>query len=338
MIDIFGKLTADEKLKATQLLKQTGSSRVDEADAAQRELAAELSTPLRQGVLDGDIIGGIFQPSMFDVNARTDYPIDLFRPDNDGEFVAFTIPNQGRIPERHVVGDYVTVPTYDIGAGIDFLLRFAREARWDVVARALEVLEAGFTKKLNDDGWHTLLAAAVDRNILVSDSNATAGQFTKRLVSLMKLVMRRNSGGNSTSTNRGKLTHLYLSPEAIEDMRNWGLDEVDDVTRREIYNADDGSLNRVFNVNMVDIDEFGASQEYQNYFTNTLSGTMGSSDTEIAIGVDLGSNDSFVMPVREALEVFPDPALHRQRRQGYYAWMSAGFGVLDNRRILLGSL
>lgn len=42
-------------------------------------------------------------------------------------------------------------------------------------------------KKINDDAWHTLLAAGLDRNVVVYDSAATAGQFTKRLVSLMKV-------------------------------------------------------------------------------------------------------------------------------------------------------
>ena len=49
------------------------------------------------------------------------------------------------------------VPTYDIGASIDYLLKYARDARWDVVGRAMEVLEGSFVKKMNDDGWHTFL-------------------------------------------------------------------------------------------------------------------------------------------------------------------------------------
>ena len=102
-------------------------------------------------------------------------------------------------------------------------------------------MQSSFVKKTNDDAWHTLLAAGVDRNILVYDADAAIGQFTKRLVSLLKTVMRRNGGGNSSSINRGKLTDLYVSPEAIEDIRNWGVDQIDEVTRREIYNADDAS-------------------------------------------------------------------------------------------------
>ena len=230
------------------------------------------------------------------------------------------------------------VPTYDIGSSIDYLLKYARDARWDVVGRAMEVLEASFVKKMNDDGWHTLLAAGVDRNIVVYDTDANDGQFSKRLVSLMKTVMRRNGGGNSASNNRGMLTDLYVSPEAMEDIRNWGLDQVDEITRREIYVAADGTLNRVFGINLHDRDELGVGQQYQNFYTSTLTGALPSGDEEIVVGLDLRRRDSFIMPVRQEVQIFEDETLHRQKRAGFYGWAEQGFAVLDNRRVLLGSI
>ena len=248
-------------------------------------------------------------------------------------------PKQGYIPERNVESDYVMVPVYSVGNSIDWLLRYARDARWDVVGRAMRILEAGFVKKNNDDGFHILLAAGVDRNIMVFDGDASQGQFTKRLVSLMKTVMRRNGGGNSSSVNRRTLTDLYMSPENMEDMRAWGVDQVDEMTRRDIYMASDNSavLSRVFGVVMHDIDELGESQEYQNFFTSELGGALASGDTELVVGLDLTDNGSFVNPIRQEMQVFPDPTLHRQQRDGVYAWEEHGFGVLDNRYLILGS-
>ena len=259
-------------------------------------------------------------------------------PGTEKDFVAYTLPNHGYIPERHVEGDYVMVPTYDIGASIDYLLKYARDARWDVVGRAMEALEGSFVKKMNDDGWHTLLAAGVDRNIVVYDSDASASQFTKRLVSLMKTVMRRNGGGNSTSANRGMLTDLFVSPEAMEDIRNWGIDQIDEITRREIYTAADGSLNRVFGVNLHDLDELGVGQEYQAFFTTSLAASMPGSDTEVVVGLDMRKRDSFIMPIRQEVQIFEDDTLHRQKRAGFYGWAELGFAVLDNRRVIIGSL
>jgi hypothetical protein len=229
------------------------------------------------------------------------------------------------------------VPTYGVASSIDWLLRYAREARWDIVGRAMQVMEASFVKKMNDDGWHTLLSAGADRNILVFDADAGAGQFTKRLVSLMKTIMRRNGGGNTASLRRGKLTDLFFSPEALEDIRNWGLDQVDEVTRREIYLANDGGITRVFGVNLHDLDEFGENQEYQLFFTNQLAGSLQASDLELVVGLDMQTNDSFLMPVKQEVSIFDDPALHRQQRAGVYGWAEMGFAVLDNRRVILGS-
>ena len=321
------------------LLKQSGDSDLGVASAAQREFAKALELPLRKGVLVGNILGDIFETINVEPGATTEYPLDLISPGLEGEHVAYTNPGHGRIPERSVEGDYVMIPTYSITSSIDYLLLYAREARWDIVGRAMQVLEAGFTKKLNDDGWHTLLAAGVDRNILVYDGDATAGMFSKRLVSLMQTVMRRNAGGNTGSANRGRLTDLYVSPEALEDVRNWGLDQIDEVTRREIYTASEGGapITRIFGVNLHDLDELGEGQEYQDFFTSDLSGNLASGDSELVVGLDQSANDSFVMPVKQQLEIFEDPTLHRQQRAGYYGFMEQGFGVLDNRRIILGS-
>ena len=320
-----------------ELLKQSGSADRTEALTAQHEIAKALEEPLRQGVLIGDILGNIFERMVMEPGTTSEFPLDLLAPGEEDEFVAYTNPGHGRIPERTVEGDYVMVPTYSISASIDWLLRYAREARWDVVGRAMQVLAASFVKKMNDDGWHTVLAAGVDRNIMVYDADATAGQFTKRLVSLMKTVMRRNGGGNTGSLVRGKLTDMYLSPEALEDIRNWQVDQIDEITRREIFTAADGGITRLFQVNLHDIDELGESQEYQNFLTSQLSGSLQGSDVELVVGLDLGNRDSFIMPVKQEVQIFEDDALHRHQKAGLYGWAELGFAVLDNRRVLLGS-
>lgn len=319
-----------------ELLRAVGSRNQEESLRALNQLAKALELPLRKGVLSGDNSPGIFEGVDVKDASSSEFPLDFLSPGTENDFVAFTIPNQGRIPERTVEADYVNVPTYDVGNAIDWLLKYARDARWDIVGRAMQVLEAGFVKKINDDGWHVLLTAGVDRNILVFDSDANPSQFTKRLVSLMKVVMRRNAGGNASSLNRGMLTDLYLSPEAVEDIRNWGVDQVDEVTRREIF-LDGESVRRIFRVNLNEVDELGVGQEYQTFYSSDLSGTMASGDTEIVVGLDLSNKDSFVMPVRQPLELFEDPALHRQRRAGLYGWQEMGLSCLDNRRVLIGS-
>ena len=323
-----------------ELLRQAGSLVREESLSATAELAKALELPLRKGVLSGDILDGIFEPIRLAPGASTEFPLDFIAPGTEKEFVAYTIPNHGRIPERHVEGDYVMVPTYDVGASIDYLLKYARDARWDVVGRAMDVMQSQFVKKMNDDGWHTILAAARNRNITVYDPDASAGYFSKRLVSLLKTIVRRNGGGNSTSVNRGELTDLYISPEGVEDIRNWGVDEVDDITRRELITREGGLLSRIFQVNIHTLDERGEGQEYQNYLLNDLTATLpnpGVAKKQFVVGLDQRNQDSFVMPIRQEVQIFEDDTLHRQKRAGFYGWAEQGFAALDNRRVILGA-
>lgn len=324
------------------LMKAGDKGNRDKALAANHELAKALEIPIRQGVLYGNILDWVYQPVNFREGAVIEFPLDFLAPGTEKNFVAYTCPNHGRIPERHVEGDIVRVSTYEIAASIDFLLKYARDARWDIAGRAMQVLESQFVKKLNDDGFHTLLTAAVDRNIVVYDSAAAPGTFTKRLISLLQQVVRRGYGGNSTSINRGHLTDVFMSPEALEDIRNWSFAEVDEITRREIFTSKDGQLNSIFGINLHDLDELGVGQQYQNYYLQQLGGTLASGDQELVIGLDLsgdaGGNGTFMMPIREPLQLFEDDSMHRQRRIGWYGWQEQGFFISDERRLVLGSL
>ena len=334
MANTFMQRPDDEIIK---LIIDSGSLDKPVAIAAQHQLAKALETPLRQGVLVGDVVRGLFEARRMEPGTSVEFPLDLLAPGEEADHVAYTNPGNGRIAERQVEGDYVQVPTYGVASAIDWLLRYAREARWDIVGRAMQVLEASFVKKINDDGWHTVLSAGVDRNILVFDGDASAGQFTKRLVSLMKTVMVRNGGGNTASVRRAKLTDIYMSPEGLEDIRNWGVDQIDELTRREIFLAADGTITRIFGVNLHALDELGEGQEYQNFFTTNLGASLQGSDLELVVGVDASANDSFLMPIKQEMTLFEDPTLHRQQRAGFYGWAELGFAILDNRRLILGS-
>jgi len=327
-----------------ELLRRTGSNNQAEALEAMHSLAQALQVPLRSALLDGDILGGIFAPEVLDPAATAEYPLDFYQTAQENDYVAYVIPSEGALPQRTICGDAITINTYDVGNAIDWPIKYARSARWNIVARAMEVLEAGFVKKMNTDGWRVIIAAGAGRTDylggapLVYDSAATGGQFTKRLVSLMKTTMTRLAGGNSTSVNRGRLTDLFISPEALEDIREWDSDEVDDLTRREIFTAGDGGgpMARIYGVNLHTLDELGVGQEFQTYFA-TLGVSMGTGDEEIVVGLDLSHGDSFVMPVKEELMIYEDDALFRRRKAGFWGTQEHGFAALDGRRCLLGS-
>lgn len=333
-------VSGDERNVICDSFRKLGSTEAGVAQAANAEIAQAIALPLRQTLLSGNILGNIFEPMDFTSNPRVEFPLDLLTPGQEREYYAYVIPGEGRIPERRVEADYLMVPTYQIGNSIDCTLRFVRDANWPVIQRMIEILEAGFVKKLNDDGWQTILAAAVDRNIVINDPNATAGQFTPRLVSLFSTFMRRNGGGNTGTLNRSKLTDMYVSPEALMDVRAWTLDIVPDAYRAGVFNQGDSDTDNLnlWGVGIHALDELGEGQEYQNYFTTTLGGSMASGDLEIVVGLDLQRNDSFVHPVREALQIFEDNTVFRRGIFSLFGRLEGGFACLDSRRTLLASL
>lgn len=319
------------------LLRATASTDLDVAMAAQRAFAQALNEPLRQGIFDEDNLGGIYRREVLAPGAQANFPLDFVRPGTeDLDFTAITLPKQGCVPERHVEGDELWVPTFQIANSIDWPLKYARDARFDVVGRAVDVYRMGFTRKINEDGWHTLLAAADARGLVVNDSVAQPGQFTKELVSKMQTAMTRNAGGNG---NAGVLTDLYLSMEALEDLRAWDISEIDDVTRRDILNSAGANLATLYGTRLHFMTEYGVGQEYQLYLTTVLLRTIAAAgDEEFVLGLDLTTNDSFVQPIRQELQTFEaGPEMHRCQKAGVYGWMEHGFAVLDNRRLLLGT-
>lgn len=298
-----------------------------------KALAQVLQDVWKKGVLEPGTIDEVFSRISVEPGVDAKFPLDFFTPaDGDGdEFSAVTIPTEGAVPNKVIDGDEVHVPTYKIANSISWNLDYARDARWDVIARAIEVFSNGFVRKMNDDGWHTILASAGASQS--RDTAAAAGAFTKALVTEMQVAMKRQAGGRDS-----RLTDLFLSPEAIADIRKFDGDIIDEGTLRSLLNHDgEEPLPSLYGVRLHELLELGAGQELTNYYTGTLGQTIGGSDLEICIGLDLGNRDSFVMPIREDMQMFDDPTLHRSGKAGVYGWMELGFAVLDTRRVILGS-
>lgn len=299
-------------------------------------------TPLRRAVFREDTIGNIFMRILLANGASPKFPLDFVAEGEQDDYTAFTMPKQGYVPQNHIEGDEIYVNTYRIANSIDWDLSYARDARWDVIEGALDVFRAGFTRRLNDDGWHVILAAALAAGEMVTYATATDGVFTKELVSKMKTRQYRR-------TLNGDLTDLYVSPEAFEDIRAWNATaaagNISEMIMTDNYNSDSlSALNpvfRIFGVNIRQLRELGdtnvVTAPYQTYFVTTLGGSLDGSNKELVIGLDLSKRDSFVMPVREEMQMFDDPSLHRQGRAGVYGWMEPGFAALDGRRVIAGS-
>jgi hypothetical protein len=325
--------------RENELLRATAGDPEDpQAKKHRRSFAQVLRRAWRTGVLEPDQIEPIFDRIVLPPGADAKFPLDFYRPsDGWGEnetHKAFFIPKEGEIPRVAIDGEEILVPTNKYANAIDWPLDYAREARWDVIAKAMEVYTNGFVQRLNDEGWKVVLTSAGSHGSVVTDSAAATGVFTKRLLTnLMTEIKRIPTGGRGS-----RVTDIYMSPEAVADIRNFDNTILDDITLRNILITPEDGTPQLFGIRLHDAPDFGVGQDYQTIITDDVGVALPAGDEEFIVALDLANRDSFVMPVREEMDMFDDPTLHRKQRAGVYGWLQVGFAALDNRRALLGSL
>jgi hypothetical protein len=316
----------------SNLLKATASDDLAVAQEHREALAQVVRGAWKAGVLEPDLLGDIFSRIALAAGSDAKFPFDFYAPGLEGRFKAIVMPKEGAVPDRVIEGDEIYVPTYKIYSSISWSLDYARDARWDVVARAIEVYTNAFVRKLNDDGWHVILQAA-STNSVINDAGASSGVFTKKLLLDMMTGIKRLTGGRNS-----RLTDLYISPEVLADIRNFDNTALDDLTLRNLLTSGEDVIPSLYGVRLHEMQELGVGQEYQDYLENTIGASLAASDDEFVVGWDGMHRDSFVMPIRETMKMFDDPTLHRKAKAGVYGWMEIGFAALDTRRALLGSL
>jgi len=325
--------------KQIGLLKAAGSMNETEAHAAQAELTKGLAEEFYQeGILDGDIVSGIFVSETFDEDVVSEYILDLVAPGTEADLIAWYMPDTGWVPERTINMNKVNVPRKNVANSINCPLKFLRQKRVDILGRMMDAMEAGFIIRDNLDGWSVILAAGAGNGAAV-EASGTDGVFDFASLRAMKLRMRRQDNGNSTSVGRRIMTDLFLSPEAAEDIRELAHDDADDFTRKEIADRADMDGFRWQGVNFNVLDELGDGQLFQKYWIETLGIAMVDSSTELLIGLDLTPRGkrNFVNPKGMNLEIYEDRNLHRRQEFGWYSWKSRGYAVLNRRVIVIGN-
>ncbi len=341
-------LTPEELQEVKALVVETASPDTSKRSDAMNRLISQVESPIRMGFFQGDTVGSIYTREDLDPSAQAIYGLDFVGPSGEDQYLAYFIPDQGYIPERRVISGEITVDTFEIGNSIDWDLKFARTARWNIVARALEVFRKGFTMKVNDEGWRNIIGAGLNRldDQIVASGNA----FSLGQISLMQLRMERG-----VDFSEAFLTDLYVSPEVARDIRNFAVDtSIDFLSRHDIFfnptdigrgTGDDQVIATIYGTRIHKNNRFGIGKTYNTTF-NTLNNlrttayTFALASDEFITGLDLSADgkQAFMMPVRRDLAMFEDQNLNRRRKAGVYGEMELGFAVMDNRRILHGTI
>lgn len=324
-----------------------------------KEIAAAITVPILQLVRDQSVARQLFAVEPLGPGAQAAYPIA-----DDFEAPIFVLPALGYVPQNYIeaVGEEVYVPIFKVGTSFDWSLDYARDGRIDIAEKAMRNAARTVVDYEEESAWRVLVPAASTAfagkgllgarpaPIVEIDGGPAAGFLSKELINQMMVRMKRN---------KRTLTDLYVSPEDMADIREWSDSEVDPVTRREIFQA--AGRSEIFGVALHEIHQLGAVGKYNinsadsefgifrvdggGDFNDYTPDTANKVDSDGAVvtagetqiyGADLTANDSLVMPVKQELKFWDDPALHREQKQGFYGWEQIGLAVLDSRMLTMG--
>lgn len=354
----------DDKLLAElkNRFRETANLDSPNNDTVRREFAAAIRVPILQEVRMQSVMRGIFAEENLEPGAQASYPVA-----DDFEVPVWVLPRLGAHAHNFIegVGEEVYVPTFSINFSEEWLLRYARESRVDIPVRAAKNAARAVAEYEEESGWRVLFPAATSafagQGLLtarpapiveIAAAATGAGYLSKELINKMILEMRRNGR---------TLTDLFISPEDAADIREWTATDVSEDIRTQIFRAagmDAGFWGVRFHI----IDHLGArgkfnindstaehgpfradgSDNFNDYHldnpnivdANGIVATLG--ETQVW-GFDMTTNDSFVMPIKNPMTVYPaGNELLRHQKDGFFGWEEIGFGVLDNRSLVMG--
>lgn len=340
-----------------ELLKATAE--YDSNPQLMKAFAQAISVPILQEVRDMSVMRQLFAVEALGPGAQAAYPIA-----DDFDVPVWVLPRVGAVPQNfiEVAGEEIIVPTFKISTALNWSLDYARDGRIDIAQRCMRNAARAVIDFEEESGWRVIVPAATSEfpgkgllkprpaPVVQIGSPASEGFLSKELINSMMTRMKRN---------RRQLTDLYVSPEDMADIREWSESQVDDLTRHDIFNA--GGLSGLWGVRFHEVHQLGAEGVYNINSNNSQAGifrvSAGGSfndytptnpnevdangavitpgETQI-YGFDLSVNDSLVMPIKQELQFFDDPMLHREQQQGFYGWCQLGMAVLDPRMITMG--
>jgi hypothetical protein len=255
-----------------------------------KSFAASLAVPILKAVAPQSSVRDIFMVDELPAGSLAEYPIDL-----DDIEVATVMPRLGAVPQNLVVGDSLIVPTFEVANSVEWKLAFVRDARFNIVERALEKLAESFVRAEEKAGWDTIRGAKDTTNTIAIGSETG---LTRKLFNKMITDMR--------AIGACEPNVIYVSPKRASQIRDWGASDIDDTTRRELFVK--GGMGSIYGVEIRELRSLGDNEVFM--FDTTKLG---------------------VMPIRTKMTSYDKPDSINRLRAGVLAWEEIGFAVIDKR-------
>jgi hypothetical protein len=243
-------------------------------------------------------------------DAMPEFPLDFVHGHSSANGRAYTIPNHGRIAERHVGGDYLVVPTYDLGASADWPMTDTLKKNYNITDQAFTGYIEALQNKLWYDEWCALLCAGADNPMSYEGlpNGRQIGHWNIR--QLIEFNQLRNNH---------RFTDVAVGAHIFE--RAFG-------NKLPMATCEQCRVHK--------IGELGMMKPLWNLYRDSISGSPSEDDYQLALFIDNRHTDSFVTVVRDDLVTWPDDSMLKQERNGIYGWLESGIAILNGDNVLLG--
>jgi len=330
------RLTLKNTPEQNQLIQAMGSKNMTVSREAQEAFGRLMGGVVQKLLLKAGTASTIYVDAPY--NEDTDnpsYPLDLYYNEGANFVQVWSQSVAGGLPTSELTGmNELKIATYRLDSAVSLQKRYARKARLDIIAKAVERMAQEVLVKQERNAWAVILRALAEAststatNVPNSSANpnakhvlpsVTADVFSpddfNNLLTLIKRINASFDGGTPAAPFSRGVTHLYFSPEVMAQVRAMAFNpiypqsgtsfsQLPESAREDIYrNAGMASL---FGVNLVEMQEFGDGQKYNTLFNNfvTASQIVGpgsssywdSSTDQIIVGLD-NSRGAFIRPV-----------------------------------------
>jgi len=364
------KLQLKNTPEQVELIRAMGSKDQATAREAQEAFAAFLGPVVQQVLLQAGSAGGIFSDAPFDEDDSPSFPLDLYYGENDNHVTVWSQNMAGGLPSSHIAGmQELKIATYRLDSAVNWLKKYARRARLDVVSKAIERMAQEVLVKQERNAWAVILKALGEagtggntHTIAATTDNVLQVDDFNRLMTRIKRLNESFANGTPDVAYSNGITDLYLSPEMMQQIRSWAYQPMNtrhgkvttsgasdialpDSVREGIYRQ--AGMQEIFGVNLVELNELGISKKYNTLFDAYTSGNIApdagafaTANEEILVGID-NSKGAFIRPVAQHEEsggqfvsFADDQWSARSEKVGFYGFLEEGRVCIDARAVV----
>lgn len=360
------KIKLKNTVEQVELIKAMASKDGETSNKAREAFAAFIGPVLQQVLNLTGFANLIYVDYPYNEDDLPSFPLDLYYNANVNQVQVYQQNMAGGEGSSLQTGlQEMLLSTYRLDTAVSLLEKNIRRGRLPYVSLALNRAAQELLIKTERNGWIILMKAlgeastnGVKHTIATTSANVLQVDDFNRLITLNDRLNVAFNGGTPDNNYTGGPTDMFLSPEAMQEIRSWSyqpmntraVPNTDESTavplpesiRERIFNAN--GTPEIFNKTLHRMLELGTSRTYNNLFSlyaqaGIAGGGASFSATadELIFCADL-TRDAAIKPIAQNAEYgtslvmqVDDTFSKRSGKVGWWGGIEQGNVVIDAR-------